>query len=252
MDDNHEHHRNSDEFIGSSYLMTAFTTQTSLQPPPNHANVAVWQELVALSVFIAKCPFNKESRFQWFGRDNGSYVAVLASHRTCHHKRIPRASWTCRSYTVLENGKHTEHKLIVAWTEWIFYYYLLITQHISCACSCLFSRRNNNQPFVNEWLKLRKECFKWGDNRVRKELSWWQIDLGRAGMHGTQVGLTRQTSGRKGERLEWRKIDSHGRKMNERAIGNATPSVVKATTKAHNNQLMEQSQISSYQFLKII
>ena len=198
MDDNHEHHRNSDEFIGSSYLMTAFTTQTSLQPPPNHANVAVWQELVALSVFIAKCPFNKESRFQWFGRDNGSYVAVLASHRTCHHKRIPRASWTCRSYTVLENGKHTEHKLIVAWTEWIFYYYLLITQHISCACSCLFSRRNNNQPFVNERLKLRKECFKWGDNRVRKELSWWQIDLGRAGMHGTQVGLTRQTSGRKG------------------------------------------------------
>jgi len=39
--------------------------------------------------------------------------------------------------------------------------------------------------------------------------------------------------------LEQRKIDSHGRKTNERAIGNATPSVVNAKTKPHNNQLME-------------
>jgi len=166
--------------------------------------------------------------------------------------------WTCKSYTALENGNHTKHKLIVAWTEWVFYYYLLITQHVSCACSSLFSRRNNNQLFVNERLNVSKECFKRGDNRVRKEHSWKQIDLGRSGMHGTQVGLARQTSGKKGcwknvrERLEWRKIDSHWRKMNERAIQNATPSVVNATTKAHNNQLMEQSQINSYQFLKII
>jgi hypothetical protein len=58
-------------------------------------------------------------------------------------------------------------------------------------------KKNNNQLFVNERLKLRKECFKWDYNIVRKELSWGQIDLGRAGMQGTQVGLTRQTSGRK-------------------------------------------------------
>ena len=51
---------------------------------------------------------------------------------------------------------------------------------------------------------------------------------------------TRQTSGRKGcwkndrERLKRRKIDSHGRTMNGRAIGNATQSVGHATTKPHN------------------
>jgi hypothetical protein len=31
MDDNHEHHRNSDEFIGCSSLPTAFITQASSQ-----------------------------------------------------------------------------------------------------------------------------------------------------------------------------------------------------------------------------
>ena len=71
-------HCNSNEFIGSSSLATAFTTQTSLQPPPNHANVAVQQELVVLSVFIANCPSDKDSRFQRFGCDNGLY-AVVAS-----------------------------------------------------------------------------------------------------------------------------------------------------------------------------
>jgi hypothetical protein len=40
--------------------------------------------------------------------------------------------------------------------------------------------------------------------------------------------------------------------MNGWAIGNATPSVVNATTKPNNNQLMEQSQISSFKFLSII
>jgi len=117
MDDNHEHHRNSDEFIGSSSLVITFTTQTSLQPPPNHANVEVLQELVALSVFIANCPSGKEYQFQPFGCDHGLYVTVLASHRTHPHKRSPKALWTCRSYMVLENDKHTKHKLLVAWTE---------------------------------------------------------------------------------------------------------------------------------------
>ena len=88
------------------------------------------------------------------------------------HEQIPRVLWTCRSYTVLENCKHTKHKLFVAWTE-CFFYYLLITEHISCACSGLFSRRNNNQPFINERLKLRKECFKWGDN-----IEWGRSSVG--------------------------------------------------------------------------
>ena len=107
-------------FIGSSSFVTAFTTQTSLQPPPNHANAAVQQELVALSVFIANFPSNNESWFQQSSHDDGLYAVFLASHRTCPHKDVPRALWTCRSNTVLENGKHTKHKLIVAWTDILF------------------------------------------------------------------------------------------------------------------------------------
>jgi len=41
MGDNHEHHRNSNEFIGSSPLTTAFTTKTSLQDIYDNANAAV-------------------------------------------------------------------------------------------------------------------------------------------------------------------------------------------------------------------
>jgi hypothetical protein len=51
MDDNHEHHRNSNEFIGSLPLATAFTTKTLSQDIYDNANAAVRQELVALHVY---------------------------------------------------------------------------------------------------------------------------------------------------------------------------------------------------------
>ena len=51
-------------------------------------------------------------------------------------------------------------------------------------------------------------------------------------------------------KINAKKIDSHGRKMNGREVREATPSVVNATTEAHDNVLTEQSQISPYHSLK--
>ena len=70
-----------------------------------------------------------------------------------------------------------------------------------------------------------------GTNRPRQSWDAWNSSEAR----------TRQT-GWKGcwkndrERLKQRKLDSHGRKMNGCAIGNATQSVVNVTT---HNKLME-------------
>jgi hypothetical protein len=90
MVDNQEHPRNSDEFIGSSSLATAFTTQTLSQDIYKQRECGSATRTRRTVCFHRNCPSNKESRFQQFGRDDGSHAAVLASHRTCPHKCAPR------------------------------------------------------------------------------------------------------------------------------------------------------------------
>jgi hypothetical protein len=51
--DNYEHRRNSDELTSFSPVAPMLTTPTSSHNTPHHANVTVWQELVAL-IFLSQ------------------------------------------------------------------------------------------------------------------------------------------------------------------------------------------------------
>jgi hypothetical protein len=101
--------------------------------------------------------------------------------------------------------------LLLAVNEVIFYY-SLITQPVSHACSCLFSSRHNNQPFRNAIEKVGKQSFQWAERLTEMGAQFWTTELGRA------RNMTRQTRGRKGcskndrAHLEDTEKFSHGRR----------------------------------------
>ena len=116
MNNINEHHHNSNESISSSSLAPILTTQLHCRPPLNHTNVAVQQEPVALSVLQKTVPpvKNLDSRDLAVPTTGRPPLLPLIEHAP--HKHDPRVLLICRSYMMLEHGKYTKQKLIVAWT----------------------------------------------------------------------------------------------------------------------------------------
>jgi hypothetical protein len=124
--------------------------------------------------FIKSCPSGKVTWFRKFSRDKGSNSTVLAPHRTHRSQRHPWSIADVKKYQGAQNGKKIKYQLIVACNEWIYFYFSLITQLVSPACSWLLISRHSNQPFGNArgWVTDWDWCTVWGHRTWQS----WQHD----------------------------------------------------------------------------
>ena len=86
---------------------------------------------------------------------------------------------------VLKNCKWIIEKLIVAYTDWIYFIFFIDNlMHV-----LVYLEADLTINLLEIWdEKLRNNIWGGMDNRVGEEHSLGQRDLGRAGMHGTEVG----------------------------------------------------------------
>ncbi len=111
------------------------------------------------------------------------------------HKRVPKATRTCRGNMLLKDGKKWNDCWLLRVMKEYILLCSLITQPASHPCSFLFTSRHNNQPFEIWNRMLGSNLSSVGTGWLRREHSlgpttWHSWDSNRA--------VTRQTSGNKG------------------------------------------------------